>query len=150
VLPVSEIRIGEDHADPQLGAVRLTAEVSMLLGLVALTLAGLGLYGVISYAVSARTREIGIRVALGAQSTNVRALIMRHGMLLTSLGLAIGLGGSLLLTPVLQSFLIDLPASDAVTLGAVSITLIVIALAACYVPARRATRIDPIATLRAE
>lgn len=79
VLPVSEIRAGEDHADPQLGAVRLTAEVSMLLGLVALTLAGLGLYGVISYSVSARTREIGIRVALGAHSTNVRALISGMG-----------------------------------------------------------------------
>jgi putative ABC transport system permease protein len=150
VLPVSEIRTGEDHADPQLGAVRLTAEVSMLLGLVALTLAGLGLYGVISYAVSARTREIGIRMALGAHSTNVRALIIRHGMLLTAVGLVIGLGGSLLLTPVLQSFLIDLPASDSVTFGAVTVALVAIALVASYVPARRATRIDPIATLRTE
>ena len=150
VLPTSEIRIGEDHADPQLGAVRLTAQVSMLLGLVALTLAGLGLYGVISYAVSARTREIGIRMALGAHSTDVRALIIRHGMLLTSVGLVIGLGGSLLLTPVLQSFLIDLPASDSVTFGGVAAALVAIALVASYVPARRATRIDPIATLRAE
>jgi putative ABC transport system permease protein len=150
VLPISEVRMGEDHADPQLGAVRLTAEVSMLLGLVSLTLAGLGLYGLISYSVSTRTREIGIRVALGAHSTNVRALIIRHGMLLTSVGLVIGLGGSLLLTPVLQSFLIDLPANDSATFGGVSVLLIVIALVACYVPARRATRIDPIATLRAE
>ena len=122
----------------------------MLLGLVALTLAGLGLYGVVSYAVSARTREIGIRLALGAHSTDVRGLIIRHGMLLMSIGLVIGIGGSLLLTPVLQSFLIDLPASDPVTFGAVAVALIAIALAACYVPARRATRIDPIATLRTE
>ena len=150
VLPIAEVRKGEDHADPQLGAVRLTAQVSMLLGLVALTLAGLGLYGVISYTVSARTREIGIRMALGAHSTNVRALIIRHGMLLTSVGLVIGLGGSLLLTPVLQSFLIDLPASDSVTFGAVAAALAAIALVASYVPARRATRIDPIATLRTE
>ena len=150
MLAISEVRTGEDHADPQLGAVRLTAEVSMLLGLVALTLAGLGLYGVISSAVSARTREIGIRVALGAHSTDVRALIIRHGMLLTAVGLVIGLGGSLLLTPVLQSFLIDLPASDSATFGAVAVALVAIALVACYVPARRATRIDPIATLRAE
>jgi predicted permease len=150
VLPVREVRAGEDHADPQLGAIRLTAEVSMLLGVVALTLAGLGLYGVISYAVSARTREIGIRVALGAHTTNVRALIIRHGMLLTSMGLAIGLGASLLLTPVLQSFLIDLPASDPGTFAGVSVVLIVIALLACYLPARRATKIDPIATLRTE
>ena len=149
-LPVSEIRIGEDHADPQLGAVRLTAEVSMLLGLVALTLAGLGLYGVISYSVSARTREIGIRMALGAHSMNVRGLIVRHGMLLTVVALVMGLGGSVLLTPVLQSFLIDLPASDPVTFGAVAVALVAIALVASYVPARRATRIDPIATLRTE
>jgi putative ABC transport system permease protein len=150
VLPISEVRTGEDHADPQLGAVRLTAEVSMLLGLVALTLASLGLYGVISYAVSVRTREIGIRVALGAHSTNVRALIIRQGMLLTAVGLAVGLIVSLLATPVLQSLLIDLPATDPVTFVAVAALLIAIALVACYVPARRATRIDPIATLRAE
>jgi hypothetical protein len=150
VLPVSELRTGEEHADRQLGAMRLAAEVSMMLGLVALTLAGLGLYGLISYAVSARTREIGIRVALGAHSTNVRALIIRQGMLLTSVGLAIGLGGSLVLTPVLRSLATDLPSNDPATFGGVSLLLIVIALVACYVPARRATRIDPIATLRAE
>jgi predicted permease len=150
VLPISEVRIGEEHADPQLGAIRLTAEVSMLLGLVALTLAGLGLYGVIAYSVSTRTREIGIRVALGAHSSNVRALIVKQGMLLTAVGLAIGLGGSRLLMPVLQSFLIDLPATDPVTFVGVSVLLIATALVACYVPASRATRIDPIATLRSE
>lgn len=80
----------------------------------------------------------------------MRAQIIRHGLFLTSVGLVIGLGGSLLLTPVLQSFLIDLPASDPVTFAAVAVTLIAIALVACYVPARRATRIDPIATLRSE
>jgi cell division protein FtsX len=145
VLPISEVRTGEDHADPQLGAVRLTAEVSMLLGLVALTLASLGLYGVISYAVSMRTREIGIRMALGAHSANVRALIIRQGMLLTTLGLAVGLLVSLMATSVLQSMLINLPATDPVTFVGVSALLVAIALVACYVPARRATRIDPIA-----
>ena len=118
VLPISEVRIGEDHADPQLGAVRLTAEVAMLLGLVALTLASLGLYGVISYAVSVRTREIGIRLALGAHSANVRALIIRQGMLLTALGLTVGLIVSLMATPVLQSMLINLPATDSSHLAA--------------------------------
>ena len=150
VLPISEVRTGEDHADPQLGAVRLTAEVSMLLGLVALTLASLGLYGVISYAVSVRTREIGIRLALGADSTNVRALVVREGLLLTAVGLAVGLAGALLATPVLQSQLINLPANDPATFTGVSVLLIAIALVASYVPARRATRINPIATLRAE
>ena len=122
----------------------------MLLGLVALTLASLGLYGVISYAVSVRAREIGIRLALGAHSANVRTLIIRQGMLLTAVGLAVGLAASLLATPVLQSRLINLPATDPVTFAGVSALLIAIALVACYVPARRATRIDPIATLRAE
>ena len=150
VVPITEVRAGEDHADPQLGAVRLTAEVAMLLGLVALTLASLGLYGVISYAVSARAREIGIRLALGAHAANVRALILRQGMLLTALGLAVGLIVSLMATPVLQSMLINLPATDLVTFAGVSALLITIALVACYVPARRATRIDPITTLRAE
>ena len=150
VFPISEVRMGEDHADRQLGAVRLTAEVSMLLGLVALTLASLGLYGVISYAVSVRTREIGIRLALGADSTNVRALVVREGLLLTAVGLAVGLAGALLATPVLQSQLINLPANDPATFTGVSVLLIAIALVASYVPARRATRINPIATLRAE
>ena len=150
MLPISEVRMGEDHADRQLGAVRLTAEVSMLLGLVALTLASLGLYGVISYAVSVRTREIGIRLALGADSTNVRALVVREGLLLTAVGLAVGLAGALLATPVLQSQLINLPANDPATFTGVSVLLIAIALVASYVPARRATRINPIATLRAE
>jgi ABC-type antimicrobial peptide transport system permease subunit len=150
VVPITEVRTGEDHADPQLGAVRLTAEVAMLLGLVALTLASLGLYGVISYAVSVRAREIGIRLALGAHAANVRALIVKQGMLLTALGLAAGLIVSLIATPVLQSMLVNLSATDPVTFAGVSALLIAIALVACYVPARRATRIDPIATLRAE
>jgi ABC-type antimicrobial peptide transport system permease subunit len=122
----------------------------MLLGLVALTLASLGLYGVISYAVSVRTREIGIRLALGAQSTSVRALVINHGMLMTAVGLAVGLGASLLATPVLQSRLINLPATDPITFAGVSALLMAIALVACHMAAGRATRIDPIATLRAE
>jgi hypothetical protein len=150
VVPITEVRTGEDHADPQLGAVRLTAEVSMLLGLVALMLAGLGLYGVTSYAVSTRTREIGIRVALGAQSADVRGLIVRHGLLLTGVGLVAGLGASLLLTPVLQSMLFNLTPNDPLTFAAVAMALLLIALLASYLPARRASRIDPIATLRTE
>jgi ABC-type antimicrobial peptide transport system permease subunit len=122
----------------------------MLLGLVALTLASLGLYGVISYAVSVRTREIGIRLALGAHSTNVRALVVREGLLLTGVGLAVGLGAALLATPVLQSQLFNLPANDPATFAGVAVLLIAIAIVASYVPARRATRISPVATLRSD
>jgi predicted permease len=149
-MPVSEVRKGEGHAAAELGAVRLTTEIAMLLGLVALTLASLGLYGVVSYSVSMRAREIGIRVALGAPSATVRALILGHGMVLTAIGLAVGLCGSLLVTPVLQSRLIDLPANDPATFAGISILLVAIAVAACYLPARRATRIDPIVALKCE
>jgi putative ABC transport system permease protein len=99
---------------------------------------------------SVRAREISIRLALGAHSANVRGLIIRQGMLLTAVGLAVGLAAAVLATPVLQSMLINLPATDPITFVAVSALLIAIALVACYGPARRATRIDPIATLRAE
>jgi FtsX-like permease family len=150
IMPIAEIRKGEDHAARELGAVRLTAEVAMLLGLVALTLASLGLYGVISYAVSVRAREIGIRLALGARSANVRALIIRQGMLLTAVGLAAGLGASLLATPVLQSRLINLPATDPVTFAGVSALLLAIALVACYVRGarRESIRLPPFAPSR--
>ena len=117
VMPIAEVRKGEDHAAPELGAVRLTAEVAMLLGLVALTLASLGLYGVISYAMSVRTREIGIWLALGAHAANVRALIIRQGMLLTVLGLAVGLIVSLMATPS-SVHAHRLPATDPVTFAA--------------------------------
>jgi putative ABC transport system permease protein len=89
-------------------------------------------------------------MALGAHPTNVRRLIIGHGLTLTATGLVIGLGSSLLLAPVLQSILVDLPAVDPTTAAAVAVALMAIALMACYVPARRASRIDPIATLRTE
>ena len=111
---------------------------------------GFSFFSALRQDLSVRTREIGIRLAFGAHSTNVRALVVREGLLLTAVGLAAGLAAALLATPVLQSQLVNLPATDPVTFAGVSILLIVIALVASYLPARRATRIDPIATLRAE
>jgi len=105
----------------------------------------------ISYAVSVRTRETGIRLALGAHSTNVRALIIRQGLLLTGVGLAVGLAGALLATPVLQSMLINLPATDLVTFVGVSALLIAIALVACMCPRdarRESIRLRPFAPSR--
>jgi ABC-type antimicrobial peptide transport system permease subunit len=128
----------------------IVAVLTLATGILGNTTIFSGVNGVVSYAVSARTREIGIRVALGAHSTNVRALIIRQGMLLTTLGLAAGFIVSLIAMPVLQSMLSNLPGADVVTFVGVSALLIAIAFVACYVPARRATRIDPIATLRAE
>jgi putative ABC transport system permease protein len=149
-LPILDLRVGEDHADPKLGTMRLAAGISMTLGVVALALAGMGLYGVMAYAVGMRTREIGIRVALGAERTNLRMLVIRQGMLLTLIGLAIGFGGALLATPVIAAVLFAVSSVDPATFVAIAGILAAIALVACYLPARRATRIDPTVALRCE
>src|SRR4029077_9741172 len=111
-------------------------------GTMALLLGAVGLYGVIAYSVSQRTREIGIRIALGAQQNNVMRLILGEGMLLILIGLAIGLAGSLALTRFLSSLLFGVAATDPITFGVVAILLAVVALAACYIPARRAMRVN--------
>jgi putative ABC transport system permease protein len=119
-------------------------------GTIALLLGAVGLYGVIAYSVSQRTREIGIRIALGAQQNNVMRLILGEGMLVILIGLTIGLASSLALTRFLSSLLFGVTATDPITFAAVAVLLAVVALAACYVPARRAMRVDPIVALRYE
>ncbi len=149
-VPMFSLRLAGDHDDPRLGAMRLTAGISSGLGLAALAMATLGLYGVMAYAVTLRTREIGIRMALGAPATDVRALVVRQGLALTATGLATGFLGAYLLAPVIDRLLIDLPATDAVTFTGTALLLTTTTLMACYLPARRATRVDPIVTLRCE
>jgi ABC-type antimicrobial peptide transport system permease subunit len=117
---------------------------------IAIALASIGLYGVMSYLVSQRTREMGIRMALGAQRRDVLQLVIRRGMLLTMVGLGLGLAGSFGLTRLISSLLFGVSATDIGTFGAVSSLLFVIALLACWLPARRASRVDPIVALRAE
>ena len=149
-VPMFDVRVAGDHDDPRLGAMRLTAEMSSALGLAALAMAMLGLYGVMAYAVTLRTREIGIRMALGAPATDVRALVVRQGLALTGIGLAIGFLGAYLLAPVIDRLLIRMPATDPVTFAGTALLLTATTLMACYLPARRATRVDPIVTLRCE
>jgi putative ABC transport system permease protein len=116
----------------------------------ALLLATVGIYGVISYTVAQRTREIGVRVALGAQRRNVLALVLGQGMRLVAIGIAIGVLGALALTRTLSSLLYGVSATDATTYATVPLVLGAIALAATYLPASRATRVDPLTAIRAE
>lgn len=117
---------------------------------VALVLASVGLYGVMNYSATQRTHEVGIRMALGATRTDIMRLVVGNGMLLTLVGIAIGVVASFGLTRVMQSFLFGVGATDAVTFVAVSTLLIVVALIANYIPARRATRVNPVIALRYE
>ncbi len=121
----------------------IAASVALLIGVV-------GIYGVIAYAVAQRTREIGIRMALGAQIADVQRVFLRHGLLLTATGILIGIGVAMVVTRVMSTFLFGVGPMDPVTYAAVSATLAAVALIGTYLPARRATHVDPLAALRAE
>ncbi|MEO2197215.1 MAG: FtsX-like permease family protein, partial [bacterium] len=119
------------------------------LALVALLLAAIGIYGVLAYAVSQRTQELGIRIALGADAAGLVRMVSMQGLGLALAGLAVGLVGAVWIMRFLESLLFGITTQDPLTLLAVVIAFVLAALAACYVPARRATRVDPLASLRA-
>jgi ABC-type antimicrobial peptide transport system permease subunit len=129
---------------------RLFTALATAFGGLALALAAVGLYGVVSYAVRQREREIGVRVALGAAPARVLALTLRQGMTPVAAGLAVGLVGALVATRVLRAMLFEVSATDPATFAGVAALLAAVGLAAAYVPSRRAARVDPAATLRAD
>jgi predicted permease len=149
-LPLTQIRTMDQLLDESLVQQRFrTLLVSGFAGL-ALLLSAIGIYALISYSVSQRTREIGVRIALGAQRSNVLGMVLREGLHLLALGLLLGLVGALLVTRVMRSLLYSTSAVDALSFIATTFTLIAVALLACYIPARRATKLDPMVALRYE
>jgi predicted permease len=149
-LPITQIRTLAEQRRDSLYSQRATALLLVSFGGLALLLVALGMYGVMAYAVTQRTREMGIRLALGAQSGNVRALILRQGAWLIVAGLAMGGGGAWATTRGLKSFLYEVSATDPVTFVVVTALLCAAALLACWIPARRATKVDPLIALRQE
>jgi ABC-type antimicrobial peptide transport system permease subunit len=131
-------------------AARMAANVLGSFGVLALVLAAIGIYGVMSYVVAGRTREIGLRMALGGQLRQVRHLILRQGMMLAGSGLILGLAVVFVLARFLTSMLYGVSPSDPVTFVGISFLLAMVALLACYLPARRAARIDPMIAIREE
>jgi len=129
---------------------RTLALIAGVLGGLALLLASMGLYGVMSFVVTQRTREIGVRIALGAQSGDVVRLFLKEGLRLTIIGLSVGLAGGVGISRLLAAVLVDLSPLDPLAFGGVSIVLALVALLACWVPARRATRVEPLVALRCE
>jgi putative ABC transport system permease protein len=144
VVPLREV-LQESVAEPRFRTVLLGA-----FALMAVTLAAVGLYGLISYSVAQRTREIGIRVALGAQPRQVVLPVVREGLILAVIGIAIGLGGAMAATRLLRDLLFGIDATDPLTFIAVATLLLTVAVLASYIPSRRAARVDPIVALRVE
>jgi putative ABC transport system permease protein len=150
VLPVSNVKTVSQMIYERSSPKRLMTYILAVFALCALLLSAVGIYGVMSYAVTQRTQEIGIRMALGAQALDVLKLVVKNGMMLALVGVAIGLAGAFALTRLLANLLFRVTPTDALTFGAVSLCLIVVALLACYIPARRATKVDPLVALRDE
>jgi putative ABC transport system permease protein len=149
-LPVANVRPMSEVVAAALATPRLTGFLLAAFAAIALALAAVGIYGVLAYLVSQRTQEIGVRLAIGADRSQVLAMILRQGMTLSVAGIAIGLAAALLLTRLMQSLLYQVRPADPVTFVAVPLILLVVALVASYVPALRATRVSPLIALRTQ
>jgi predicted permease len=147
-LPIFNIKTLAEQVDESLAQERLIGAVSSFFGLLALLLAAVGLYGVMAYAVNQRLHEIGVRMALGAQRGAILRMVLRQGMKLVLIGAGFGIAASFAVTRVIASLLFDVTPTDPLTFIGAPILLLIVAIAACLVPARRATKIDPLVALR--
>jgi predicted permease len=149
-VPVFGVFMAEQNMSYAYWSHRLAAGTASVFGLLVLLLATMGLYSVMTYVVSQRTREIGIRMALGAQVRDVLKLVLGQGLKLVLLGVALGTGASLLVTQLIKSLLVGVSVRDPLTVAVIALLLILVALLACWIPARRATKVDPMVALQFE
>jgi putative ABC transport system permease protein len=149
-IPLFGVKSMDEYLSSSVAAPRFNTTLLSIFAAVALVLTVVGLYGVMSYSVAQRTNEIGIRLALGAQSRDVLLMIVKQGSTLILLGLGIGLFGAYLATKLIASLLFGVTAKDPFTFAAVAAVLALVGLLACYIPAWRATKVDPMEALRCE
>ena len=145
--PIYNVHTYDDVVMNSLGTRRVSMQLFTVFGCAALLLAAVGIYGVMAYSVTHRTQEIGIRMALGAQKSDILRLVVRQGMTLALIGVIAGLAGAFALTRVIANLLFRVGASDPLTFIAISLLLIFVSLIACYLPARRAARLNPTVAL---
>jgi putative ABC transport system permease protein len=148
--PIYNVRTMDDVVANSLGTRRVSMQLFAVFAGAALFLAAIGIYGVLAYSVTQRTQEIGIRMALGAQKSDLLRLVIRQGMILTVIGVIAGLVGAFALTRVIGNLLFGVTATDPATFVAIPFVLLFVALIACYLPARRAARLDPIKALASQ
>jgi ABC-type antimicrobial peptide transport system permease subunit len=149
-LPLSDVRMMDDVMERAQARPRFLTLLLSLFSVTALAIATVGIYGVVSYSVARRTKEFGLRMVLGAQGGDVLGLVMKQGAGMVVVGLVAGLVVAFALTRLMASLLFGVAPTDLATFASVTVVLAGVALAACYVPARRATRVDPMQTLRYE
>jgi putative ABC transport system permease protein len=149
-LPVRNVHPYESAVAGSWFRQRFSMILFTLFSAIALVLAAIGIYGVMNYAVSQRTQEIGIRMALGARGRDIIALVFSRGARIVAVGIVLGVAGSVIFARLLQTMLFKTSPSDPITLGAVSLLLAMVALLACWIPARRATKVDPMVALRSD
>ena len=148
--PLTEVRLLSEMVAQTYGTLRFPMMLVWIFAVLALVLSSIGIFGVMSYTVSRRTQELAIRMALGADRATVLRLVLREGLRLTLVGVVIGLAASLALSRVMAGYVYGIKSTDPLTFAVASLLLMLAALAACYVPARRAMRVEPMRALRTE